>query len=83
MSSEDIDYFDENNLKLKLENMDKEQLIEHILICEAKKRFAIKKYHKTDKGRQKTREASKKYYEKHKQEILEKRKNKYQSNKNN
>ena len=81
MSSNDIDYFDENNLKMKLENMDKQQLIDHILLCEAKKRFAIKKYHKTDKGREKTRIASKKYYEKNKQEILEKRKSKYQNNK--
>jgi len=81
MSSNEIDYFDENNLKIKLNNMDKEQLIEHILICEAKKRYAIKKYHLTDKGKEKTRKASKKYYEKNKDLILEKRKNKYQQNK--
>jgi len=83
MSSDSIDYFDENNLQQKLNNMDKEDLINHILEQEAKKRFAIKKYHNTDKGREKTRKASKKYYEKHKEDILEKRKLKYLNKKNN
>ncbi len=81
MSSNDIDYFDDNSLQIKLSNMDKDDLILHILESEAKKKYAIKKYHNTDKGREKTRKASKKYYEKNKQDILEKRKLKYLNNK--
>jgi len=81
MSSNDIDYFDDNSLQIKLSNMDKDDLILHILESEAKKKYAIKKYHKKEKGKKKTRKASKKYYEKNKQDILEKRKLKYLNNK--
>lgn len=51
-------------------------------LLENKKKY-IRKYQKTDKGKQKIREASKRYYEKNRQKILDKKKQYYLDKKKN
>jgi len=80
MSNEKEDL--ESNFQHKLNTMTKEDLIKHILENDEKKKYYIKNYHQSEKGRISTRNASKKYYEKNKELILMKKKEKYQSKKN-
>jgi hypothetical protein len=59
--------------KKSLEEMDKEELLLIIKKDKENKRKYIRKYQKTDKGKMKTREASKKYYDSNRAKILEKK----------
>ncbi len=59
--------------KKSLEEMDKEELLKIIKKDKENKRKYIRKYKKTDKGKMKTREASKKYYDSNRAKILEKK----------
>ena len=62
-----------NNFKKDYKNMSRDELLEHIKNDKLKKRKYIQKYQQTDKGRKKTREASKKYYNANRAKILEKK----------
>lgn len=81
MSSDLIDYDDSENFDLKLENMSKEELINFIKYKNFKLKQYVKKYINSEKGKQSVRKASKKYYEANKEEILQKKREKYHSNK--
>jgi len=59
--------------KKSLEEMDKDELLEIIKKDKENKRKYIRKYQRTDKGKLKTREASKKYYDSNRAKILEKK----------
>tara|TARA_R110002012_G_scaffold316436_1_gene531392 strand:- start:14591 stop:14914 length:324 start_codon:yes stop_codon:yes gene_type:complete len=60
-------------VKKNLEDLDKYELLEIIKKDKANKRKYIRKYQQTDKGKVKTREASKKYYDANRAKILEKK----------
>lgn len=62
-----------DNFKKDYKNMSKEELLDHIKCEKLKKRQYIQKYQRTPKGRVKTREASKKYYDSNRAKILEKK----------
>lgn len=62
-----------DNFKKDYKNMSKEELLDHIKCEKLKKRKYIQKYQRTEKGRVKTREASKKYYDANRAKILEKK----------
>ena len=59
--------------KKDLEEMSKEELLTIIKKDKENKRKYIRKYQKTEKGKIKTREASKKYYDANRAKILEKK----------
>ncbi len=69
MSSNQIDYDDDNNLLIKIQNLDKEKLIEQLqqyTIKEeekkARRKIAQKKYRQSDKGKIANKKAQKKAY---------------------
>ena len=57
-----------------LEEMDAEELLAIIKKDKENKKKYIRKYQQTEKGKIKTREASKKYYDANRQKILHKKK---------
>ena len=85
MSSNDIVYTDDEHsdeeeifqmedvVKKSLEEMNKDELLEIIKKDKENKKRYIRKYQQTDKGKMKTREASKKYYDANRAKILEKK----------
>ena len=63
-----------NQQKYKdLEDLDKEELLAIIKKDKEMKKKYIRKYQKSEKGKLKTREASKKYYDANRAKILEKK----------
>tara|TARA_Y100000361_G_C11044014_1_gene281482 strand:- start:375 stop:713 length:339 start_codon:yes stop_codon:yes gene_type:complete len=72
---------DINPVKKNLEDMEKEELLEIIKKDKANKKRYIRKYQQTEKGKLKTREASKKYYDANRAKILEKKRIAYQKKK--
>lgn len=93
MSSNDIDYYDDGFktidgveltdddeeivIKKDLKDMDKSELLEIITKDKENKKRYIKKYQQTEKGRTKTRQASKKYYDANRAKILERKRLSY------
>jgi DNA repair photolyase len=63
--------------KKKLEDMEKDELLDIIKKDKENKKRYIKKYQQTEKGKKKTREASKKYYDANRAKILEKKRQAY------
>ena len=63
----------EDVVKKSLEEMNKDELLEIIKKDKENKKRYIRKYQQTDKGKMKTREASKKYYDANRAKILEKK----------
>tara|TARA_Y100001972_G_C7492210_1_gene249575 strand:+ start:29 stop:373 length:345 start_codon:yes stop_codon:yes gene_type:complete len=72
---------DINPVKKSLDEMEKEELLEIIKKDKANKKRYIRKYQQTEKGKVKTREASKKYYDANRAKILEKKRIAYQKKK--
>ena len=64
-----------------LYDMSKEELIEKLETIKMNKRKYIRKYQQTEKGRTKTREASKKYYHQNREKVLARKKLLYQQKK--
>jgi len=85
MSSNDIVYTDDEHsdeeeifqmedvVKKSQKEMNKDELLEIIKKDKENKKRYIRKYQQTDKGKMKTREASKKYYDANRAKILEKK----------
>mgnify|MGYP001111716746 CR=1 FL=1 len=69
--------------KKDLNDMDKYELLEIIKKDKENKKRYIKKYQQTEKGRNKTREASKKYYDANRAKILERKRLSYLKRKEN
>lgn len=65
-------------IKKELNDMDRDELLEIIIKDKENKKRYIKKYQKTEKGKTKTRQASKKYYDANRAKILEKKRLAYQ-----
>lgn len=64
---------DMENYKKSLEEMNKDELLAIIKKDKENKKKYIRKYQKSDKGKIKTRQASKKYYDANRAKILEKK----------
>jgi TusA-related sulfurtransferase len=64
-------------IKKRLEDMEKNELLEILKKDKENKKKYIKKYQQTEKGKNKTREASKKYYDANRALILEKKRQYY------
>jgi len=67
--------------EFNLQSLSKNELIEKLETIKINKRKYIRKYQKTNKGRIKTREASKKYYHQNREAILQRKKFLYQQKK--
>lgn len=68
---------EEIGIKKDLKDMDKYELLEIITKDKENKKRYIKKYQQTEKGRTKTRQASKKYYDANRAKILERKRLSY------
>jgi hypothetical protein len=65
--------------KKNVNDMDRDELLDYVKNDKMKKRQYISKYQKTDKGKIKTRQASKKYYDGNRERILLKKRIAYQN----
>jgi len=77
----EIEQEQKENDPFNLHTLSKNELVEKLQTIKLNKRKYIRKYQKTDKGRTKTREASKKYYHQNREAILQRKKFLYQQKK--
>ncbi len=62
-----------NNITMDLSELSKEELVEYISKRNDKQKEYMKTYQSTQKGRENTQRASKKYYDANREKILEKK----------